>query len=47
VVLEDSPSGAAAAKAAGAHVVAVDRGLIDPVDLAAADRIVSGLHPAG
>lgn len=47
VVLEDSPSGTRAAKASGAHVVAVDRGLIDVADLAAADTIVSELHPAG
>lgn len=46
-VLEDSPSGTRAAKASGAHVIAVDRGLIDVADLAAADVIVSELHPAG
>lgn len=47
MVLEDSPSGTRAAKAAGAHVVAVDRGLIDLADLAAADQVVAGLHPSG
>ena len=47
VVIEDSPSGTSAAKATGARVVAVDRGLIDPADLAAADQIVTTLHPAG
>ncbi len=47
MVLEDSPSGTRAAKAAGAHVVAVDRGLIDAADLAAADEVVSALHPVG
>lgn len=47
MVLEDSPSGARAAKAAGAHVVAVDRGLVDVADLSAADEVVGGLHPAG
>ena len=47
MVLEDSPSGTRAAKAAGAHVIAVDRGLIDVVELAAADEVVSGLHPTG
>ena len=47
IVLEDSPSGTRAAKAAGAHVVAVDRGLIDTAELAAADEVVSVLHPAG
>ncbi len=46
VVLEDSPSGTKAAKAAGAHVVAVDRGLIDAADLVAADEVVGELHPA-
>ena len=47
MVLEDSPSGTRAAKAAGAHVVAVDRGLIDVADLEAADQVVDGLHPSG
>jgi HAD superfamily hydrolase (TIGR01509 family) len=47
VILEDSPSGTAAAKAAGAHVVAVDRGMVDPRDLGAADQVVSELRPAG
>jgi HAD superfamily hydrolase (TIGR01509 family) len=47
VVLEDSPSGTMAAKATGAHVVAVDRGMVDVAELAAADQVVSGLRPAG
>lgn len=47
VILEDSPSGTMAAKAAGAHVVAVDRGMVAVDDLAAADRVVSELRPAG
>lgn len=47
VVLEDSPSGTKAAKAAGAHVVAVDRGMVDTADLAAADQVVSELRAAG
>ncbi len=45
MVLEDSPSGTKAAKATGAFVVAVDRGLLDPAALSSADRIVGTLHP--
>ncbi|MEX1003857.1 MAG: HAD family phosphatase [Acidimicrobiia bacterium] len=40
VVLEDSPTGVAAAKAAGCLVVAVDRGMFDPSRLHAADVVV-------
>ncbi|HSJ27406.1 MAG TPA: HAD family phosphatase [Acidimicrobiia bacterium] len=40
LVLEDSPTGIAAAKAAGCRVVAVDRGMFDRGRLAAADAIV-------
>jgi HAD superfamily hydrolase (TIGR01509 family) len=47
VVLEDSPSGTKAAKATGAHVIAVDRGMIDVADLAAADQVLTELSPAG
>jgi HAD superfamily hydrolase (TIGR01509 family) len=47
MVLEDSPSGTKAAKATGAHVVAVDRGMLDVADLAAADQVVTELPPAG
>lgn len=43
LVLEDSPSGVRAARAAGAYVVAVDRGLVDVADLEAADDIVARL----
>jgi HAD superfamily hydrolase (TIGR01509 family) len=45
MILEDSPSGTKAAKATGAYVVAVDRGLIDRAALEAADQIVGTLHP--
>ncbi len=47
IVLEDSPSGVQAARAAGAYVVAVDRGLVDVADLAAADDVVVRLYPPG
>jgi beta-phosphoglucomutase-like phosphatase (HAD superfamily) len=40
VVLEDSPTGVTAAKAAGCRVVAVDRGMFDRSRLAAADVVV-------
>ena len=40
VVLEDSPTGVAAAKAAGCLVVAVDRGMFERSRLAAADVVV-------
>lgn len=40
VVLEDSPTGVTAAKAAGCLVVAVDRGMFDRSLLAAADVVV-------
>ena len=40
VVLEDSPTGVTAAKAAGCLVVAVDRGMFDRSRLAAADVVV-------
>lgn len=44
LVIEDSPSGIAAARAAGAFVVAVDRGHFDPSQLSSADLVVSSLH---
>lgn len=47
LVLEDSPSGTTAAKASGARVIAVDRGLVDVADLGSADQIVGSLHPDG
>lgn len=47
VILEDSPSGTAAARAAGAHVIAVDRGLVEPLALDQAHQIVGSLDPAG
>ncbi|MEX0757341.1 MAG: HAD family phosphatase [Acidimicrobiia bacterium] len=40
VVIEDSPTGVAAAKAAGCLVVAVDRGVFDRRQLAGADVVV-------
>lgn len=40
VVLEDTPTGVAAAKAAGCLVIAVDRGMFDRSRLAAADVVV-------
>lgn len=40
VVLEDSPTGVAAAKAAGCLVIAVDRGMFERSRLAAADVVV-------
>jgi beta-phosphoglucomutase-like phosphatase (HAD superfamily) len=43
VVVEDSPAGVAAARAAGMRVVGVDRGL--GLDLAGADRVVSEVSP--
>lgn len=44
MILEDSPSGTKAAKATGAHVIAVDRGLVDPATLTSADQIVTTLR---
>ena len=44
LVVEDSPTGVAAARAAGMRVVAVDRGVFDPVLLAPATRIVRDIH---
>jgi beta-phosphoglucomutase-like phosphatase (HAD superfamily) len=41
VVVEDSPTGIAAAKAAGCRVVAVDRGMFARQRLAAADAVVT------
>lgn len=43
VVIEDSPSGIAAASATGAFVVAVDRGHLDRAALAGADLVVTSL----
>ena len=47
LVIEDSPTGVAAARAAGMRVVAVDRGVFDPVLLASATRTVTNLQEAG
>lgn len=43
LVVEDSPTGVASARAAGMRVVAVDRGVFGSVALAAATRVVSSL----
>ena len=45
-VVEDTPAGVAAGKAAGMAVVAVLRGRYPPEDLQAADRVVPALIPA-
>jgi HAD superfamily hydrolase (TIGR01509 family) len=50
LVLEDSPTGIAAARAAGMLVVAVDRGVFAPERLAGAHRVVADRarsHPVG
>lgn len=44
VVIEDSPSGIAAGRAAGAFVVAIDRGHIDRTQLSGADLVVGSLR---
>lgn len=44
VVVEDSPTGVAAARAAGMRVIAVDRGVFDPALLAPATRVVPDIH---
>jgi HAD superfamily hydrolase (TIGR01509 family) len=46
LVIEDSPTGVAAARAAGMRVVAVDRGVFDPALLAPATRIVATIGEA-
>ena len=43
VVIEDSPSGIAAGRAAGAFVVAIDRGHIPRTSLSSADLVVGSL----
>lgn len=43
LVVEDTPTGVAAARAAGMRVVAVDRGVFEPASLAAATRVVDSL----
>jgi mannitol-1-/sugar-/sorbitol-6-phosphatase len=43
LVLEDSPTGVASARAAGMRVVAVDRGVFGAASLAAATRVVQSL----
>ena len=43
LVVEDTPTGIAAGKEAGAYVVAVSRGLVDPESLCDADRVVDML----
>ncbi|HEX2154567.1 MAG TPA: HAD family phosphatase [Acidimicrobiia bacterium] len=43
LVVEDSPTGVASARAAGMRVVAVSRGVFDPSDLAHATRVVESL----
>jgi HAD superfamily hydrolase (TIGR01509 family) len=45
VVIEDSPTGIRAARAAGCTVVAVHRGAVDRDALAIADLVVDGLWP--
>ncbi|MFP3913854.1 MAG: HAD family hydrolase [Actinomycetota bacterium] len=48
LAVEDSPTGVAAARAAGMRVVAVDRGVFDSEALAAATRVIpdlGGSHP--
>lgn len=45
VVVEDSPTGVAAGRSAGMRVVAVDRGVFDPAQLAPATRVVTSLAP--
>jgi beta-phosphoglucomutase-like phosphatase (HAD superfamily) len=44
VVVEDTPTGVVAARAAGCSVVAVARGLVDRTLLAGADLVVDGLE---
>lgn len=46
LVIEDSPTGVAAARAAGMRVVAIDRGVFDPILFAPATRTVTSLHEA-
>lgn len=43
LVVEDTPTGVAAARAAGMRVVAVDRGVFEPGSLAAATRVVKSI----
>lgn len=43
VIVEDSPTGVAAGRSAGMRVVAVDRGVFEPAQLAPATRVVSNL----
>lgn len=43
LVVEDTPTGVAAARAAGMRVVAVDRRVFDPASLAAATRVVESI----
>ena len=43
LAIEDSPTGVAAARAAGLVVVAVDRGVFPPAELSGADRVVTDL----
>ncbi len=45
VVVEDSPTGVAAARSAGMRVVAVDRGVFEADQLAPATRVVTRLTP--
>lgn len=47
LVVEDSPTGVTAARTAGMRVVAVDRGVFDPVLFAPATRVVSSLSEPG
>lgn len=44
LVIEDSPSGIAAALSAGAYVIAVDRGHFETTQLFSADLVVGSLH---
>lgn len=43
LVIEDSPTGITAARAAGLRVIAVDRGIFDSEELAPATRVVTSL----
>lgn len=45
VVVEDSPTGVAAGRSAGMRVVAVNRGVFPPDQLAPATRVVTNLAP--
>ena len=46
VAVEDSPAGISSAKAAGMHVIAVNRGIFEAADIRHADIVVPRLMPA-